>query len=108
MKNRKGLTLVEIILSMALLGIIVIVFLTVFNTGNKNIIKAGNRTKDVLKTQSEIDEKIKNHNNEGKDTIIIDIPGIGEKEVKGSILVEEVNGIEITTFIPNKPSKRDE
>lgn len=108
MKKRQGLTLIEIILSISLLGIIALVILTIFNTGTKNIIKAGDRTEDVLTIQDQIDEKIRNHTDEGESIITISIPEIGEKEIQGSFIRERVDGIEITTFIPNKSSFKGE
>lgn len=45
--NRKGFTLVEIIITLALIGIISVFILTVFDTGLINIVRAGLRTEAV-------------------------------------------------------------
>lgn len=42
--NKKGFTLIELILSMAILGILLVAFMTVFNFSYFNIINAGSRT----------------------------------------------------------------
>ena len=42
--NKKGFTLIELILSMAILGILLVAFMTVFNFSYFSIINAGNRT----------------------------------------------------------------
>lgn len=47
MDNRKGFTLIEIVLSFALIGIIAVSLLTIFNSGLLNIVRAGNRTEAV-------------------------------------------------------------
>lgn len=109
MKKRKGLTLIEVVVSIALLGMIAVVFLTIFNTGNKNIIKSGDRTKDVLKIQENVDTQIKSYEDlklegvkvEEKD-IEVKIDGIDAKTIKGKLITGIEDGIKITTFVPNK------
>lgn len=44
MKNREGLTLVELLVSLAIVSIIVVSLLNMFGTGLFNIVRAGNRT----------------------------------------------------------------
>ncbi len=44
LNNQKGLTLIEIILALAILGLLAITFLTMFSSGYRSIIKAGNKT----------------------------------------------------------------
>lgn len=107
MEKRKGLTLIEVIVSVALLGIIAMVFLNVFNTGNKNIIRSGNRTDDVIiiekKIHEAINEAMEDPDNEEleRKLVTITIEGIGELEVE-VLQVTESNEehIQITTFIP--------
>lgn len=52
---RKGLTLIEVIISIAILGIIAISFLSMFSNGYINIFTMGNKSKAVVKAQSTID-----------------------------------------------------
>lgn len=42
--NKKGFTLIELIISMAILGILIVAFMTVFNFSYINLINSGNRT----------------------------------------------------------------
>ncbi len=55
MKKRNGLTLIEVVVSIAIIGIISISVLNIFNTGLKNILIAGKRTDDTLNAKSIID-----------------------------------------------------
>lgn len=50
--KKKGVTLVELIISIAILGIIVTAFLGMFGFGYNNITSAGIRTKAINKTQT--------------------------------------------------------
>lgn len=102
MKIKKGLTLIEVIISLAILGIVAVVFLTIFNSGNKNILRAGKRTEDILSIQEKVDNRIKNDVSGGK-KVKVTIPNvILNREIKGRMInVKGDNKIEITTFVPN-------
>lgn len=65
MKNYKGLTLIEVILSIAIIGIISISLLPIFNIGLKNIVNAGSRTKNVYEAQTSINNFIQGYDNLG-------------------------------------------
>lgn len=105
MRTRKGLTLIEVILAFAIIGIIAVALLTIFNSGLKNILNAGKRTKAVFIQKELIDNKILEYENktDGKIIISVTIPDIIiNKEIKGSILVSDPNSDKkITTFVPN-------
>lgn len=101
MKNNRGLTLIEVIVSLAIIGIMSIAVLTIFNTGLKNIVSAGDRTEEVYANQTGLDAIIRENENksDGTDKIKITIPGvIQEKEIKGKIIISE----KLTTFVPNQ------
>lgn len=110
MKRRKGLTLIEIIISIALLGMVAVVFLTIFNSGNKNILSSGDRTKNALEIQKKIDTQINNSDDlqldgikvEKNEDIEIKIEGISPQTIKGKIITGNQNGINIITFVPYK------
>lgn len=54
-KNDKGLTLIEIIIALAILGIIVVAFLNMFTSGFGTIFSMGRRTQATQEAQSIID-----------------------------------------------------
>lgn len=113
MKKRKALTLLEVVISMALVGVIAVVFLTIFSTGNKNIFRSGKRTETILKIQSDIDEKINNLDDPGDKPIRVTISSKNleetiEQTIKGKMITEELENpefkdLKIITFVPNMP-----
>lgn len=58
MRTRKGFTLIEMILAIALLGILAISFISVFPSQLKNIAVGGNITKDAFEDQGFLEEII--------------------------------------------------
>lgn len=58
MRTRKGLTLIELILAISLLGIIAVSFISVFPSQLKNISFGGNITKDAFEDQGLLEEVI--------------------------------------------------
>jgi len=52
---RKGITLIEIVISIALVGIILVSMLSIFDTGLFNIKRAGDRTSIVVGVSSQVD-----------------------------------------------------
>lgn len=52
--KKKGFTLIELIISIAILGLISVTFLSIFNMGLINISKAGNRTAAVKEAEKNI------------------------------------------------------
>lgn len=132
MRKEEGLTLIEVIISIALTGVLAMVFLSMFDFGNRNIIRAGDRTEDVLEIQKIVDGEIKDpvgpeetkedtisgpskeikKIDSGKKTIkikILEELEPEEIEVKGNFVtvIEKESGIKITTFIPNKVSNEE-
>lgn len=57
-KNSKGMTLIEIILAMAILGIIVAAILSMFSSSYSNIFASGSRTDEVLQVETIVDDLI--------------------------------------------------
>ncbi len=55
-RNQRGLTLIEIIVSMAILGIILVVILGVFSLGFSNIAFSGQKSKELMNVQSIVDD----------------------------------------------------
>lgn len=107
MKKRKALTLIEVVLSMAIISIMIVAVLGVFNISITNIFKSGQRTEDVLKSKEYIDEQIKINEDKtaGKDNVTISI-GDFKTDIEGNFIEVENIGdefnIPIKTFIPVK------
>lgn len=56
--NRSGMTLVEVIVSIAILGILAVAFLPAFSTGIRFIISNGDRIKEMYSDQDSIERRI--------------------------------------------------
>ena len=103
MKKRKGLTLIEIMLAMLVLGMITVVFLTIFNNGNRNIASSGDKTQDLYDIQKQVDDEIKKYNNTENQEILVTIPGIiTNKKIEGKFIIKGQDEMKITTFVRNK------
>lgn len=112
MKNRKALTLIEVVLSIALINLIAVTFLGMFNMGNKFIFKAGNKTQSINEIKRKIDNKIREAEKESNesDEIKVTIPGVIEYYPVEGRMIEIKDGkdpnMKITTFIPNKKDEK--
>lgn len=105
MKKRKGLSLIEVLLSMALLSLIGLILLSIFGFSLTNIKKSGDRTGDIYELEKEINIEIAG-NGVGNDQVIIKAIFHNEPDYEGNIsgrLIKKTkNGKEIVTFVPNK------
>lgn len=112
MKNRRGLTLVEVMVSVALIGMVAMIFLNIFTTSNKNIYNSSNKTKEIYELQKAIDEKIINASGEidGVTAVNQDVEvtiGVNKGLVEGKLITSKnkenpVQGPKIMTFIHGK------
>lgn len=107
--NKKGVSLIELVISMAILGMIVVTILSIFNTGLTNIVRAGDITEITNSAGSEIDKKILTavvgDEKVSEAEININIPGLPSIPIKGKLIVQESvdtkgNSVTISTFIP--------
>jgi prepilin-type N-terminal cleavage/methylation domain-containing protein len=57
-ENNKGFTLIELIISIAILGLVAVTFLSIFNMGLTNIKKAGDRTSAVEMTEKNLYDNV--------------------------------------------------
>ena len=53
--NNKGLTLIEIVVSMAIISIIAVSMLNIFGTGFSNIFRFGRNSKDYYEAAGELE-----------------------------------------------------
>ncbi|MTI70166.1 MAG: prepilin-type N-terminal cleavage/methylation domain-containing protein [Firmicutes bacterium] len=130
MENNKGITLIEIIVSIAIIGIISLTFLSIFSDGFINIIASGKKSKAVAKTrlvmndmlsdknkfsldengvESYLDSVIDNYDNTNY-TLSSDTKEINEKEIKVYRLTVKVTyykdrKVSLTTAIPKGSSQ---
>lgn len=106
MKIKKGLTLIEVVISIALIGIVAIVFLNIFSTSNMNIARSTEKTKEINEIKKEIDIQIKKSvtgESTTNGTIEVTlIEGIEAKEIEGKFISKGKDDMVITTFIPKK------
>lgn len=106
MRKRKGITLIELIISIAILGIISVVILGIFDQGLSNILRAGRRTETVLSAKEELDLNI-GDNDIGIDTDVeVTLPGdnkvlISGRTVEVNKAIEQGNNIILNTYIIN-------
>lgn len=117
-KNKKGFTLVEVIVAIAVLGIIAIAMLPIFSTSIKSISRSGQRTNNIRELQDDMVDNMRKHEKPkvGKEATKAEInptPTIVIKdltdtpiEVKGDMLevkkwYEKDKIIKIQTFIPS-------
>lgn len=112
MKRKNGFTLIELIISIAILGLISVTFLSIFNMGLINISRAGNRTSAVEEAEKNIStpSEINDFN------ITVKLPdkadGI-DVIVKGRVYESKVNilnsddFVDIIRYIPVGSVKKD-
>lgn len=102
--KKKGMTLIEIIIAIAIIAIIAISIFPIFTMGLVTINSAGNRSEAQYKTQAEIENDLSKSPSE-EDTLNIDIPGL-DICVKGELKtkITNINGsqVSITYFKPNR------
>lgn len=101
MRKRRGVTLIEIIVSLAIIGIMGISFLNIFDMGLVNITRAGNRTEELLEVKNIVDiEILDNTKGEAKQATVL-LPGGYTSIVDGRLINgvdSESLSIEINTF----------
>ncbi|WP_416197891.1 MAG: hypothetical protein ACFWUA_10025 [Sporanaerobacter sp.] len=116
--NKKGFTLIEVILSISIIGILSVVLLSCLPNNYKNIISSGTRTKSVFNAQEKIDKAIKNISvvdgdsqlSKQSETINIKFSNsdrniISTGPITGNIVTSNSNdkkAVTIITFVPSR------
>jgi prepilin-type N-terminal cleavage/methylation domain-containing protein len=109
LKKKKGFTLIELIVAIAILGILCIAFLPMFVQGFKAIATAGRRSKANYDTQKNVEKDIDDRLvSAGADslritssmdsTFFVDVPG----EEKTETTTFEGRNVVITFFMPDR------
>lgn len=78
--DKKGMTLIEIIVALAILGIISVTFLTMFGNGYVSVFKAGHRTNANMELQS-ISDNLNAHKSDDEVDITNYMNGKGYNKV---------------------------
>lgn len=111
--NKKGFTLVEVIIAMAIVGVIAVTFIPLLTAQYVNISKTGDKSRATYKAVEEAEEevgKLKNKEVTKNPTIQgdISIPDLGIDEKIDTVVIEKDEKgqkTEITTGVPKKPEK---
>lgn len=108
MDNNKGLTLIEVVISISIVGVIAIVFFKTIAFGYTNIVKSDKFTKDSFRVQEEMEQAITELKNTDVDLSLANTEQktIFGKKVKGHIKKIDIESSdtgkhgEYTAFIP--------
>jgi len=101
MKDNKGVTLVELILAIAILGMVAVSILPMFSSGFTHIARAGQRTEVTFINHREIEKELNSNNqNLSGDSIEIEFYDSTEIEAKGSQKeeVQSISGVEVELY----------
>jgi prepilin-type N-terminal cleavage/methylation domain-containing protein len=115
LKNKKGMTLIEIIVAIAILGIISVSFFAMFTTGFKGIINAGKYSKAEYVAQKAMENRVAGvavagvtnitANTVNSVALSINFGILSPITVNGKIELIEYNDgekkINLATFVPN-------
>jgi prepilin-type N-terminal cleavage/methylation domain-containing protein len=104
--NRSGLTLIEIIISLAILGIIAVSLLTIFSSSFKFIFNAGRKSVATYGAQQNIEQVIAYDNSGNSGTLTLSFSGAGlsshTANVNGATISDPQNIL--TTFLTSDQS----
>lgn len=106
-RRNKGMTLIEIVLSMAIFGLLAVIFITIFTTSTIWIFKAGDKAEAYSDAQSELESNMaRNESFESPDLIVTF--GSDDYNIQGGKVESNQNvgksSSNIETFIPLVPT----
>ena len=105
LKNKDGFTLIEIIVSLAIIGILSVSFFTIFTSGFTYIAKAGNRSVAGFSTQNVVEQTLINIPLQSTSYMTITLPDTSTIRVYGNTISKTTNynggHVDITFFQPN-------
>ena len=98
--------MIEVIVAIAVIGIIAVSFLTVMAMSFRWIVNSGNRTKAAYESQTAVDQQIAAQSTPGTGSLDLNVPGLGSSvPVNGTYYSQPVtvNGQTVTVivFVPN-------
>ncbi|MBP2027365.1 prepilin-type N-terminal cleavage/methylation domain-containing protein [Acetoanaerobium pronyense] len=100
MKKLKGLTLIELIVSIAILGIILVMAITTFSSAYVWITQSGNRTEKIFYEQNKIESMVEDRKGNTFLEMIISFFGSSDIKVRGGLS----NTDNLTTFLSKIPA----
>jgi len=106
-KKNKGATLLEIIISMAILGIILTALINVFSFGSINIIHSGQKSEKLMDLQSIVDSLNSQDNLDDKNDIVSylkDTKGYKEASSLSNLTNKDSNDL-IKFYVSNEETK---
>lgn len=108
MKGQRGFSLIEVIVTVAIVSILGIALLEIFGTSFSNVARAGHRTENLYSLQEVMDDAIAGNPIDPNSAIKVEEkPGhqvfVNETEVKGRLITvtHDQTNEKLTTFIAN-------
>lgn len=95
-EGNRGITLVEVLTSIAIIGVLLITLLTIFSGNLQNVTRAGTKTKYVFSAQEQMNDIIKEIE-EGRISATGDFLNINFKDRSGKSWSVQVNGKKVST-----------
>ena len=95
-EGNRGITLVEVLTSIAIIGVLLITLLTIFSGNLQNVTRAGTKTKYVFSAQEQMNDIIKEIE-EGRISATGDFLNINFKDGSGKSWSVQVNGKKVST-----------
>ena len=103
--TKKGMTMIELIVSLAILGIIAVTFLSIFVSMFRGIMNAGHRGKAAFSAQQSIENSIATNIKDGTATLKITYNGTTEVTIQGKnqsgTATSGTSSVTVRVFIPN-------
>lgn len=101
-KKTKGMTLIELIISIAIIGIMIVSFSSIFIGGFKSILKSGKRSKNGMESQKQIEQLISTRPPISDDNTELEIKFYDNTCIKitGQETQVNVDDVTYTIFIP--------
>ncbi len=102
--KKKGVSLIEIIISIGILGIILVSFLTMFSFGFNQIVRSGNKNKDSFVAQKDLEKRLATGEFSNPKDLEIKFGDMIVKSSGGESVSQEGLLSKFFGFLPNVPT----